>query len=187
LGIEHLFLENLWGSLTFYYSDAKDYIDFRTISATKSRMDNISEVEIRGVECELKWQITDEWSGNTFYTYNKSKVEECESDPTIEGNFLPYTLHGKYGLGLSFSNPRLFDFNLLFNYKDKRYGDSQNTQKLKSYCTVDLKVSKRFGKYCRFSIGVENLFDEEYTLYAGPTQDVITPGRVIMGSFDIKF
>ncbi|RLB92270.1 MAG: hypothetical protein DRH50_09995, partial [Deltaproteobacteria bacterium] len=64
VGAEHFLLNNLWGRLTFYQSFAEDYIGDRLIgtstfaSGTKTRyeykLDNISDVDIYGIEAELQ-------------------------------------------------------------------------------------------------------------------------------------
>ena len=187
IGLEHWFLERLCGTATFYQSFAKDFIGYDTISKTHWKRENISEVKICGIETELKYRITSDWSCFVNYTYNKSEIEKYSPDPSVEGNYLPYTPHNKYALGLSFNNPKGFEFNVLLNYKDKRYADNENEDKLGAYGTLDLKISRDFGKFCRLSLDVENLFDKEYVVYKGIDQDTIAPGRVITGAISIKF
>lgn len=142
---------------------------------------------MRGIETELDWRVTDEWSSFANYTYNESEIREYTTNPAVEGNYLPYTPHQKLGLGLSYANPELFDFKVLLNYKDRRYADNDNTSELESYYTLDLVISRQFGRYCKFSLRVENLFDEDYTVYKGTDQDTVAPGRVITVSANIKF
>ncbi len=187
LTLEHLFLENLWGRISIYQSHAKDFIGYNTITATNWRRDNISKVKMRGVETELDYRINSQWSCFANYTFNESEIREYTADPSVEGNYLPYTPHQKWGLGLNYSNPDLVDFKMLFNYKDKRYADNQNSSKLEGYWTVNFSISRQFGKYCTLFLNAENLFDEDYTLYKGTPQDTIAPGRVIILSCQIKF
>lgn len=187
LGIEKWFLNAVHGTITFYRSDARDYIGYITVNPNYRRKDNISKVKIKGVETELKWNITDKFSCFANHTYNRSEIVEYEPDSSIEGNFLPETTTDKSGIGLSFSNAKLFDSNVTFNYMDKRYYDTQNTQELEDYYTVDLKISRKIVKYCILSLGVENLFDKKYTIYKGVPQDVVSPGRTITSSVKIKF
>lgn len=187
VGIEHWFLERLGASATFYRSFAKDFIGYDTITRTNWKRENISKVNIYGIETELKYQITDDLSCFANYTYNKSEIEEYSPDPSVEGNFLPYTPHNKYGLGITFSNPKWFELNTIFSYKDKRYADNDNQDKLGAYATLDLKISRNLGKFCKVALNVENLFNKEYVVYKGTDQDTVTPGKIITGEVSIKF
>ncbi|NQS89780.1 TonB-dependent receptor [Patescibacteria group bacterium] len=187
IGVEHWFWERLYGTATFYQSFAKDFIGYDTISKTNWKRENISRMEIYGLETELKCQVTDDWSGFIKYTHNKSEIERYSPDSSVEGNLMSYTPHNKYGLGLSFNNPELFEANIIFNYKDTRYADDENQDKLGAYGTLDLKLLKDIGRFCQLSLDIENLLDKEYAVYVGTDEDTVAPGRMITGAVNIKF
>lgn len=187
LGIEHLLLEKVWSKLTLYQSHAKDFIGFNTITPTHWQSDNITKVRMRGIEAELDWRVSGEWSCFASYTSNESEIREYVTDPTVEGNYLPYTPRNKYGLGLSYANPELFDLTATYNYHTKRYADNQNTTELESYPMFNLSLARQMGKYCKLGLNVENLLDEEYTLYKGIAQDTVAPGRVVSASLTVTF
>ncbi|MDI6732688.1 MAG: TonB-dependent receptor [Planctomycetota bacterium] len=189
-GIEQQFLDNLLGKLTLYQSNARDYIGERTISVTpprKSRWDNITKVKIQGVESALDWQITNEFSTLFNYTYNKSKIVEYTTDPTVEDNYLANTPLNSYQFGVAYRQPELFDCQAVLNYNGKRFDNDQNTIELNSYYTFNISLVRNFGKYSRLSVDVENLFDKEYTVYKGTTQDILSPGRVVNLSLNVNF
>lgn len=185
-GAEYLFLDSLWARFTFYQSYAKDFIGFNSITKTYRKSDNIGRVNIRGFESELEYKINARWECFVNYTYNNSEIRKYASDQTVVGNYLAYAPHQNLGSGITYSNPRLLDARVLLNYKDTRYANNQNTSKLGSYYTVDLGIARQLGKYCKLSLSVENLFDNEYTLYVGTSADTVAPGRVVSVSLDIK-
>jgi len=187
LTLEHLFSEFLMGRASIYQSHAKDFIGYDTITSTHWKRDNISKVRMRGIEMELEGIMSQQWQWFANYTYNESKIREYSADSSVEGNFLPYTPRHKVGLGLTYTNPQLFDSRLVFNYRNKRYTDNENTSKLDSSCTVDFSISRQVSKNCELALNIENLFDDDYTIYKSTTQDTVGPGRVITGTMTIKF
>ena len=187
LGVEHRFRTNLSGKLTLYQSQAKDFIGYNTLSATRWERDNITNLRIQGVETGLVLQINPVWTCSVDYTYNKSEIRKYIPDPTVEGNYLAETPHNTYRTEISYHNSKMFDLKAILNHLDKRYADNQNTSPLEAYSTFSLGASIQFSKYSQFSLTVENLFDKEYTLSKGADQDLLAPGKVVSVSLNINF
>ena len=187
LGMEHSLLDNLVGRLTVYQSNARDYIDYYMITPFRWKTDNIAKVKMQGAEAGLDWHWSRELSALVDYTYNKSQIIEYPTDPTVEDNYLAYTPLNTYKCGLAYKKPELVEFQALVNYNGKRYANNQNTAELRSYYTFNLSVMRQFGRHSRLALDVENLFDKDYTVYKGPTQDIISPGRVVNLSLKIDF
>jgi outer membrane receptor protein involved in Fe transport len=187
IGVEQQFLEGLCGTVTFYQSFAKDFIGYNMISKIYWKRENISEVDIHGVETELKYKINNGLSCFANYTYDISEIKKYSADLSVEGNYLPEVPKNKCAFGILYTNPKLFDFNLLFNYKGRTYADNENEDKMGDYATVDLRISKEFFKYFTLSLEVENLFDRSYVVAKGTDQDTIAPGRAITGVVNVKF
>lgn len=183
VGLNHTFMEALYGGLTFYYSDGDDFIGTRTITATKLEFDNISEVRMRGIEAELKYKINEEWFSSFNYTYNQSTVEKDVTDPNIEGNYLSYVPRHKLNLGISYDNPGLFTLNSLLKYVGEKYTDLENTARLGDYWTFDIKISRDVGKNAKLSLGCQNLFDVNYDI----DSEMESPGRLLTGAVEISF
>ncbi|MFH1230639.1 MAG: TonB-dependent receptor, partial [Planctomycetota bacterium] len=187
LGIEHRFAERLLGKLMLYQSNARNYIGYYTITPINWRTDNIAKVRMEGIETELNWQISSEWSGLINCTNNKSQIIEYTTDPSVEDNYLAYTPRNVYKLGISYNKPEILEFQTVVNYNGKYYGDNQNTSEFDPYYTVNLNLAHQFGKNSRLSVGIENLLDKEYTVYKGTSQDILAPGRVVNLMLNINF
>ena len=193
LGLDHYFTPNLLGRITAYHSDAKDYIGRIQVGqmgpSAIYQYQNLSQVDIDGVESELRYRFNDAWSGFLSYTYTRSEVDEAENRPDLEGKDLPYTPRHMARLGLAFSRPDLFDFNVQLTYVGRRYSDEDNTRqgRLFDYLTVDLHLAKKVTKATTLALDVQNLFDIEYEAFCGPWGKLLAPGRVITGAITIEF
>ena len=183
IGGERIFFGRLWVGLTYYQSWASDYIGSRTIrkyekngkTYTESIYDNISEVDIHGVEAELQYEIGQGLSSFFNYNYNISEVSEDKQNPELEGKYLAGEPQHKFRAGLTYRNPKLINATLAFKYNVDEYADSENTTKVSDYATVDLSVWKRVFDRVLLRLSIENLTDEnEYiedgTLYYGSIQ-----------------
>ncbi len=189
LGIDHYFTEKFWVRLSSYYTDAEDFfypirigIDPGTSRDLYQRK-NVGEVEIYGVELESNYQIDSCWSTFFNLTWNKSEIEEFSPDKTLEGKDLEYTPRVKCNFGISFSHPRICKVQVVGRYVDEMYADPENEDRLDDFFTVDLKLSRKIGKYGEFSLDIMNLFDEDYEEY--PESEA--PGRVIMGAITLRY
>ncbi|MFP4393072.1 MAG: TonB-dependent receptor plug domain-containing protein [Desulfohalobiaceae bacterium] len=196
LGVERYLTDNLLGKVTFYQARAKDYIgdrliDTEPISGGKKtryyyKNDNISEVDIYGLENELHWQVRHDWSLFGNYTYNVSKVEKDEENPDLEGNYLPNQPKHKLHLGLNYQNPELVDLTLIANYMRDIYFDDENTLDTGGYWTVDMSLSRRVMDRMQFFVQANNILDKEYPIFLrqGRAND-IAPGRIVMAGIKV--
>lgn len=198
VGAERFLLDNLWGRLTFYRSFAKDYIGDRLIGTapisggTKTRydykLDNISEVDIYGLEAELHWNPIKDVTLFANYTYNKSEVDKDENNADLEGNYLPNDPRHKAHGGVRYYNPEIVDLSLIANCYADIYFDNENTLKTGNYWTVDVAVSRRFFNYVTLYLHAENIFDEEYPIFRSVSQgDTIAPGAIYTGGVRFEF
>ena len=183
IGGERLFFDKLWARLAYYQSWASDYIGSRTLRTytvgsrtyRESTYDNISDVDIHGVEAELEYDIG--YGLTTFfnYNYNISEIAKDEENPELEGKYLSGEPQHKYRAGLTYRNPGLINASIAFRYNVDEYADSENTETVPDYMTLDLSVWRTFFDRLTLRLNVENVTDEdEYiedgTLYYGSVQ-----------------
>lgn len=187
IGIDHWFLNSLQGKLSIYHTDGIDFISSRAVDANTTIFDNITKVQMQGIETEVKYVITKAWSCFFGYTLNKSIVKEDNENPDTEGNFLAYIPEHKSSLGIIFDNPKLFSANAYLRYTGEVYTDIENTKEdmWDDYWTMDLVVSKAIFKYIKISFAVENLFDVHYDVQG--LDDSEAPGIVFTGLLSAKF
>ncbi|MGM0425136.1 MAG: TonB-dependent receptor plug domain-containing protein [Thermodesulfobacteriota bacterium] len=195
LGVERYLTDNLLGKVTFYQSRAKDYIgdrliDTEPISGDRTRytykLDNISEVDIYGLENELHWQVRHDLSLFGNYTYNISKVDKDEANPDLEGNYLPNQPKHKVHLGLNYQNPELVNVNLLANYSRGIYFNDENTLETGGYWTMDLALSRKVTDRMQVFVNAQNILDKEYPIFLRQGRaDDIAPGRIVMAGIKV--
>ena len=198
LGVERYLTDTLWGRITFYQGFAKDYIGDRLIGTgtfahgKKTRyeykLDNISDVDIYGVEAELEWHARHDLTLFANYTFNVSKIDKDENNPDLEDNYLPNEPRHQTHFGFRYSNPNIANLSVTGNYYADIYFDNENTFKENSYFTMDVSVSRGFSDWLTAYVNIENLFDEEYPIFRrkGRT-DTIAPGIIINGGIKIEF
>ena len=187
LGAERVFFGTIWARITYYQSYAEELIAGRTVSAKQYERDNLDEVKIHGVEVELKWAATDWLSLFANYTYNSTRIEKDPVNPENEGNLINGYPKHKARAGVMYSDPRILDVNLSYNYQGKRYQDIENTTELKGFSTFDLSISRKFFNHVELSLNVENIFDKKYIFGEYEDYDSVSPGRIVMGKLKFRF
>ncbi len=198
VGAERFLRDDLWARLTFYQSFAEEYIGDRFLRAvpfsggTKVRneykLDNISKVDIYGIEAELEWYPVSDLTLFANYTYNISKVDEDDNNPELKGNYLPNDPRHQTHFGFRYQNPKIVNLEVTANYYADIYFDNENTLKESGYFTLDASVSRRFFDRWTAYLNVENLLDEEYPVFRrrGLT-DTIAPGLIVSGGLKVEF
>ncbi|MGQ9671480.1 MAG: TonB-dependent receptor plug domain-containing protein [Desulfosoma sp.] len=197
VGVERFLTDSLWGRVTFYQSFAKDYIGDRltgtgAFGGGKTRyeyqLDNISEVDIYGVETELEWHARPELTLFANYTLNISEVKKDEENASLEGNYLPNDPRHQTHFGFRYNNPKIVNVSVIANYYADIYFDNEKTLKESGYFTVDASVSRRFFDRLTAYLNVENLFDEEYPMFrSASSEDTIAPGLIVTGGVKVEF
>lgn len=195
-GGERFLSDTVWAKATFYQSFASDYIGDRlTGSYVKSgktyyeyELDNISKVDIYGLETELQWYPLENLTVFGNYSYTVSEIEKDEENKSLEGNHLPNDPKHSIHVGLNYNHPRFATITLLGNYYADIYYDNENTLKTEDYWTVDLGLSRRFMDQFTVFLNVENLFDKEYPIFLSASEgNTIAPGAIITGGFKFEF
>ncbi len=197
IGVERFVTDRLWSRVTFYQSFAKDYIGDRligtgTFGGGKTRyeykLDNISEVDIYGIETELQWYLMKDVTLFGSYTYNISKVEKDENNPALEGNYLEHDPRHKVHAGLTYRNPKVANASLIGNYYGDIYFDGENTLHESGYFTVDVSVSRPFANGITAYVNVENILNEKYPiLRSRSASDTIAPGAIVSAGLQWRF
>ncbi len=196
VGVERFLTDTLWGRVTFYQSFAKDYIGDRLTGTGifgggktryEYRLDNISEVDIYGVETELEWYALPDLTLFASYTFNISEVKKDDNNATLEGNYLPNDPRHNVHFGFRYDNPKIVNVSVIANYYADIYFDNENTLTESSYFTVDASVSRRFFDQLTAYVNVENLFDKEYPIFRSLTSETIAPGVIVTGGVKFEF
>lgn len=196
VGFERFMLDSLWAKMTFYQSWASDLIGSRLTHSYKKSgktyyeyvLDNISKVDIYGVEAQLQWSPINDLNLFTTYTYNVSKIAENMQNTSLEGNYLPNDPRHNLHVGARYRNPKIVDASVTVNYYADIYFDNENTLKTSDYYTVDLAVARKFFDHVTAYVNVENLLNRKYPIFlSNSSGDTIAPGIIVMGGVKLEF
>ncbi len=161
LGLERSFGQGSYAKVNYFQSTVTDLILWDWISSMiECRAKNIGEAALQGVEFEYVKSL---WAGGKgFINFTWQKAENKKDiDPLAEGKTIRYVPQSKLNAGLSYAGG-----NLLIKHVGERYADNYNTVKLPAYTVVDLRILRKFANL-EIDIGVDNLFDEEYSEAVG--------------------
>jgi len=198
IGVERFLTDALWGRLTLYQSFAKDYIGDRLTGTakfaggTKTRyeyiLDNISEVDIHGVEAELEWYASRTLTLFANSAYNVSEVKKDDNNAALVGNQLPNDPRHNAHFGFRYTNPEIVNLSVAANYYGDIYFDNENTLNENGYFTVDASVSRKLVDHVTVFVNAENLFDENYAMFRSQgQQDTIAPGLIVTAGVRLEF
>lgn len=180
VGGERYFFDRLRINLSYYQSKATDYIGSRTVDKyligdktyKETMYDNISEVDIEGVESEMGYDFGHGLTANFNYTFNLSKIAKDDVDQSLEGKYVSGSPRHKYRTRLTYRNPSSVSGSVSARYDAHIYADNENTEMSDDYFSLDLSLWRTFFDRLTLRLNIENLTDEkEYvedgTLYYG--------------------
>lgn len=128
--------------------------------------------EIRGVEAQLKGQLTDQWFLSAGYSYLDGNQVNQSGETNLRLRELPqhtlslwnqYQVNERWSLGLGAT------------YQDDSFADNGNTVTLPSYVRWDASARYDLTESYAIQLNVENVFDTDYFPNAH-TADNITVG-----------
>ncbi len=108
----------------------------------------------------------------------------------FNGNDIPFVPHFNGFVGGFVRPHESVKLTAQFNYSGNQYpmSDLSNTEpKVPSWCTVDLRANVKFCDYANAYFGVDNVFDERYTLAAVYSSYYPANGRMFKVGLNLKF
>lgn len=189
--------DRLWWRLTAYQSEADDYIGDRLIGTAPIsggrtrfdyRLENISEVEIYGLEAEFDWQLSPAVKLQGNYSYNISEIRADRNDATLQGNYLPNDPRHQANLALRYRHPKRLNLAVFANYSGRVYFDNENVLPTASYFTLSASASRELWSGLKLFVNVENLLDRRYPIFRSRTDsDTIAPGLIVNAGLSYTF
>jgi iron complex outermembrane recepter protein len=175
-------------SFSGYYSRGKDFIYSVDTGQTRFLwgrnravylMDNVTEVEIKGFEADLAFRPNTHVNFFACYTFNESIIDKFNERPELEGKRLEYVPENSFSAGVDvFSS--IVNARVVLNHIGNQYSDDMNTEEIKGYETVDVKLWRNLDFLLpglSASLAVQNLFDETYLR----SEDEKSPGMFTVG------
>jgi len=127
--------------------------------------ENYNKTVHQGLETSLKAKFNNFFTLSGSYSFTDAFFEGGDNNH----NEIPMVPRHKGSLGVNFSLPKDFTFNLTANYVGKRYhlNDQANAySRLNGYMVADTNLSWK-AKNLKVSFGISNLFNKKYSEYAG--------------------
>jgi iron complex outermembrane recepter protein len=185
LGLDHSFASGINAILTVYRSYVDDRIATQTVAGV-SRPANVAEARIKGAELELNGPLPLGFDWSVNYTLTDSEVTR---DPvaTVVGRQLPHSPEKMYNLAL---NWRHADWLVAASHyhQSKRFTNVGNTDVVTgvpgstdAFTLTDVKASYEVSESISTSIGINNVFDEEFN------QFYRSPGRFWFAELRLQY
>ena len=158
-------------------------------------MQNISSMNVFGIQAQLKWNIAKQLQLTSAYNFQKGKEKDAETGrdfspthvaPAFGSTHLIYALknrfkadvYANYNGEISYDNLALSERGDTHLYAKDRNGNPYAP----SWWTMNLKLSYSFKKYVVLDGGIENIFDKRYRPYSS---GITAPGRNFMLSLRV--
>jgi hemoglobin/transferrin/lactoferrin receptor protein len=147
--------------VSVYYNDLDQLISERVVDATTRVNANINEAEIYGIEAELRWLITPDWTLYANAAYAEGR--DTQSNDALPG--IP-PLNGM--TGLRYDRGAGFWAAAEHVFATRQDDVPPDVDPVAGWQTVDARAGYAFGGASlpqQVLVGVDNLFDETYTDY----------------------
>jgi iron complex outermembrane receptor protein len=177
LGFDYTGLPSLTARLTAYWNEIKNPIANVTTAMdpvtgvdTERTRANLGQARVRGIEADLEYRVTSQWSVLGSYLYSEALITDNPLDPGLVGDRLTQVPWHSATVGVRYTNPALFNLLVQWRYEGKKFEDADNHDKLAGYYVVDLTLSKPIPplaflptfKGGQVFLAIQNLFDRSY-------------------------
>ncbi len=164
-----------------------DSIDYDGELSRVLSLQNISSMNVYGLQMQFKWKLTKDFLFTTAYNYQKGKEKDAETGrdyspthvaPGFGSTHLIYSFMEKFKADFYTNyNGEISYENLALSERDDAHlyaKDKNGNPYAPSWWTMNLKLSYSFKKYVVIDGGVENIFDIRYRPYSS---GISAPGR----------
>lgn len=151
--------------------------------------ETIGETRVRGLDLEMKAEITDRFNVTGGYSYMKSEVVRgsTRSGDVLDGNEFAAAPNHSASLWGYYTLPNeMMDVGLGTRYVGTYYFDAANTAKSEAATLFDAAFAYRISKSTQLSLNVHNLTDKQYVVGAG-TAHYYNPGRSFNASLNYSW
>ncbi len=148
--------------------------------------ETIGETRVRGLDLEVKAEVTDSFNVTGGYSYTKSKVirGSTRSGDVLDGNaFATVPNHSASVWGYYTLPNKTMDIGLGARYVGTYYFDAANKGKSDSATLFDAAFAYHMSKSAQLSLHVQNVTDKQYVVGSG-TANYYNPGRSFNASFN---
>jgi len=188
IGLDYSPYQSLRISPTIYYSKGKNflyYVDTGELLWGRRPIytrENITEVDIKGAECDVVFKPNNVFSILCNYTYNNSVITSFTENPELEGKYLIFSPVHQLKSVFQFTT-NLFSVNFGALYKDKQFTNDDNSEQIAGYITFNCQLSKELFNNFKISVEMQNITDKRITEHP----ERLSPGRMINVNLSYKW
>ncbi len=171
---------NLTLSPAFYYAKGKDFLYYvATGEKLWGKIDtyqrqNISKVELKGLEADLDYIPISSLRININYSYNHTAIKDFDEKPELNGKALTYAPKHQIK-GYLLWTGKTIDAMIRGRYKTKQYTTEDNASSIDGFGVWDAQLSKRFFRNRLYVSGeILNIFNNRHM----NTKDYRSAGRL---------
>lgn len=146
------------------------------------KKENISEVEIYGLEIGIKYYLIKSLNFSVNYTYNQSTIKKFKGNDNLIGKTLTYSPLDVVNIGAIY-NKKKIGACLFMNYKGRQFITEDNLSDIPNITTFDANITYKFYKNIGFGIKLQNILDKTYMV----NSNQVSLGRFISFEFNYKF
>jgi len=128
---------------------------------TCRELDNVGEMEARGLELDLQYDPNENWSFFLSYLFNDTQVTSAPDNPQIIGNQIRQAAKNAFTARVRNSN-HWVQTSLTGRYVGDRYEDDLNTLPVDDFFLLDLRISRQVSNTMEVFLSFDNLLDTEY-------------------------
>ncbi|MBA3600831.1 MAG: TonB-dependent receptor, partial [Acidobacteria bacterium] len=172
---------NLRGN--FFLTEISQPVSNITLSAapnliTRQRQ-NIGETRTRGIEIEAETRIC-EINFSVGYLLADSRVAEFPTNRNLENLFVPQTARHQFTFQTRYGKQD-WSFALQGRASSAQFDDDLNLFRLEPYFGLDAFAAKRFKENLQVFVGIENVFNSQYSIGRTPVRTVSSPVNLRVG------
>lgn len=159
-------------SSSFYYSDGTDFMYYVSTGDSIAmgsrlrpirRVENISGVEIKGVELKAGYDLNTHISLSANYSYNESVVSSFDPEfssqsEDITGMYLTYVPKHRASGQFTWRNP-VVNAGFVVNHTGAHFADDQNEVEIDPFTSLDMRLWKSFRTFS-VRLDIENITDK---------------------------
>ncbi len=167
-------------SPSLYYACGKDFLYY---VATGEKLwgkrdiyqrQNISEVEVQGLESDVDYMLFQSLKINLNYSYNHAKIKNFSKNPELNDKILTYAPNHQLK-GYILWTGKSMSVMVRGRYKTKQYTTEDNSSSIAGFSVWDMQLSKRFFQNKLYISGeIINLFNNRHM----NTKEYRSAGRI---------
>jgi len=186
IGVDVFPVNNMKVTASAYYARGTDFLYYvSTGDSLYGRpiyiRENVTNVSLKGFETDFLYKIKN-ITVLASYAYTDSKIDAFAERPELENKVLAYVPKHTASASLFWQN-KIVNTSLRCLYKGEQFSDDANTNKLNSYVTFDIQLSRKIIENLIIALDIQDIFDNEHMI----SNESISPGRIITGRLVIKF